>query len=232
MPPITIDGSRMQAELQGFVDRVDQWQETEGSFFRVVDYKTGRKDFDYCDIFNGIGLQMLLYLFALEEGGEKILGAASVPAGVQYFPARVPVLSADGSLTDEQAEKLRAKEWRRKGLLLDEEPVLQAMEPGEAPARMCYTVQRDGSRSGDLATREQMRTLRAYVYRVLARLVDEIASGNVTPNPYTRGTSHNACAFCPYGTVCHRDEVEGRRNYKAMTSQRFWEEVGKEKSHG
>lgn len=232
MPPITIDGSRMQAELQGFVDRVDQWQETEGSFFRVVDYKTGRKDFDYCDIFNGIGLQMLLYLFALEEGGEKILGAASVPAGVQYFPARVPVLSADGSLTDEQAEKLRAKEWRRKGLLLDEEPVLQAMEPGEAPARMCYTVQRDGSRSGDLATREQMRTLRAYVYRVLARLVDEIASGNVTPNPYTRGTSHNACAFCPYGTVCHRDEVEGRRNYKAMTGQRFWEEVGKEKSHG
>ena len=28
----------------------------------MMDYKTGRKDFDYCDVFNGVGLQLLLYL--------------------------------------------------------------------------------------------------------------------------------------------------------------------------
>ena len=57
--------------------------------------------------------------------------------------------------------------------------------------------------------------------------------GDVKANPYSRGTSHNACAFCPYGSICHPDTVEGRRNYKAMSSQRFWEEIGKEmQKHG
>ena len=232
MPPIIIDGADMNAELRGFVDRVDQWQSLGSNYFRVVDYKTGRKDFDYCDVYNGVGLQMLLYLFALESGGQEVLGGKSVPAGVQYFPARMPVMSADGQLTEEEAEKLRMKEKRRKGLILDDEQVLQAMEPGENPQRMSYSVRKDGTRSGDLASREQLDQLKVYVYKVLRNLVNDIASGSVTPNPYTRGTSHSACAFCPYGAVCHQDEVEGRRNYKTMTAQRFWEEIGKEDSHG
>ena len=233
MPPIAIEGAKMGAELRGFVDRVYQWQGAGGNFFRVVDYKTGRKDFDYCDVFNGVGLQMLLYLFALESGGEEILGQRPVPAGVQYFPARMPVMAADGRLSDEETEKLRAKEKRRKGLLLDDESVLQAMEPGEEPQRLSYTIRKDGSRSGDLASREQLGLLKRYVYRVLRNLVNDIASGNVEPDPYTRGTSHNACAFCPYSAVCHKDEVTGRRNFKAMTAQRFWEEIGKEeREHG
>lgn len=233
MPPIAIDGAKMNAELRGFVDRVDQWQGLGSNYFRVVDYKTGRKDFDYCDVYNGVGLQMLLYLFALESGGQEILGGRSIPAGVQYFPARIPVMGADGRLDEAEAEKIRLKEKRRKGLLLDDEQVLQAMEPGESPQRMNYSVRKDGSRSGDLASREQLGILKVYVYKVLRDLVNDIASGNVMPNPYTRGSSHSACAFCPYGAVCHQDEVSGRRNYKTMTAQRFWEEIGKEgKEHG
>ena len=71
------------------------------------------------------------------------------------------------------------------------------------------------------------------MFRYLSKMVEDIASGNVAPNPYQRGSSHNACTFCPYGSVCHKDTVEGRRNYKAMSAQRFWEEIEKEeKSHG
>ena len=73
-----------------------------------------------------------------------------------------------------------------------------------------------------------MQLLKGYVFALLGKMVDDISSGCVEPNPYTRGTSHNACTFCPYGAICHRDEVPGRRNYKTMTAQRFWEEIGKE----
>ena len=68
MPAIEIPARDMAARLLGFVDRVDRFQVGQANFFRVVDYKTGKKDFDYCDVFNGVGLQMLLYLFALESG--------------------------------------------------------------------------------------------------------------------------------------------------------------------
>ena len=233
LPPISIPNRGMNAILRGFIDRMDAWRVNGNTYYRVVDYKTGKKDFDYCDVFNGVGLQMLLYLFALKESGGDLLGERPVAAGVQYFPARVPYISAEGLLSDEEAEQLRQKEWKRRGLLLNDEQVLHAMEPGEGRNRLCCTVKKDGSITGDLADREQLKMLEEYLYRILSGMVEDIASGNVEPNPYTRGSSHSACAFCPYGAICHRDTVEGRRNYKTMTAREFWERIGKElQGHG
>jgi ATP-dependent helicase/nuclease subunit B len=228
MPPIEIHGNEMDALLRGFVDRVDVWHSENGDFVRVVDYKTGTKDFDYCDVFNGLGLQMLLYLFALEQEGEDLLGANPIPAGVQYFPARIPLLSVDGQMTEEEAAAARAKNWKRKGLLLWDDAALAAMESDDAAYRMPYTRKKDGTISGDIADRDRFNILKSYIFDLLRKLVDGIATGCIEPNPYTRGSSHDACAFCPYGTVCHKFTVENRRNYKAMSAQKFWEEVGKE----
>ena len=233
LPPIAIPNSSMHALLRGFIDRVDVWQSIGSSYYRVVDYKTGKKDFDYCDVFNGVGLQMLLYLFALRSSGDPILGRHPVPAGVQYFPARAPYLPTEGMMDDESAASERKPHWKRKGLLLQDENVLQAMEPGDRPVRMCYTIRKDGTYSGDLADRDQLKLLERYVFHILGKLVEDIASGNVEPNPYTRGSSHSACMFCPYSSICHETTVEGRRNYKTMSSQKFWEEIGKEmQKHG
>jgi ATP-dependent helicase/nuclease subunit B len=228
MDKIDISGHSIPAALRGFVDRVDVWEDNGRNYFRVVDYKTGRKDFDYCDVFNGVGLQLLLYLFALEQGGAHLLGDKPIAAGVQYFPARVPLMTSDGKLSDEEAEEARKKEWKRKGLLLHDEQVLSAMEPDETMQRMSCKRTKEGALIGDIATTEQLRMLRKYVFALLGSMVDEIASGNITPNPYTRGTSHDACRYCPYGSICHRDDVEDRRNYKAMTAQDFWQRVEKE----
>ena len=227
-PAIRVGSEQMEAVLRGFVDRVDVWQAQGCRYFRVVDYKTGKKDFDYCDVFNGIGLQMLLYLFALEQMGQEVTGDNAFSAGVQYFPARVPLLTADGRLSDEEAAQLRAKEWKRKGLLLSDEDVLRAMEPSDDPQRLCCTRKKDGSLQGDLADRDQMRSLESYIRSLLRGMVEQIASGDIQPNPYTRGTAHSACTFCPYGSICHEADVPGRRNYERMTAQRFWEEVERE----
>ena len=232
LPPIVIPNSQMDAILRGFVDRVDVWQSPGSKYYRVVDYKTGKKDFDYCDVFNGVGLQMLLYLFALQESGGQLLGENPIPAGVQYFPARVPYLLTEGAPEPEEMEIERRKLWKRQGLLLNDEAVLQAMEPGEEPKRLPIKLKK-GVLTGDLADREQLKLLKGFVFRVLAGLVEDIASGNVEPNPYTRGSAHDACRFCPYGSICHSANVAGRRNYKMMTAQRFWEEVEMEmKKHG
>ncbi len=227
LPAIPIPNGKINAILRGFVDRVDVWNNGYCSYYRVVDYKTGRKSFDYCDVFNGVGLQMLLYLFALGSSGAEDLGPRPIPAGVQYFPARAPYLPADGRLEAREADLQRQKLWRRSGLLLEDEAVLQAMEPGE-PQRMNYKINKDGTLGGDLADRDRMALLRRYLFRTLASLVEDIASGNVTPNPYTRGASHSACDYCPYGGICHEQDVEGRRNYKAMDAKAFWEYVEKE----
>jgi ATP-dependent helicase/nuclease subunit B len=228
MEPVSIPGAAIDAQIRGFVDRVDVWNDEDRSYFKVVDYKTGRKDFDYCDVFNGIGLQMLLYLYALEDEGQQLLGEHPVPTGVQYFPARVPFVTADGALSDDEGAKAREKNFRRKGLLLDDERVLLAMDQSENIVRLPVKRNKDGCISGDIANSEQFKILKKYVFHILRKLVAQIASGDIEPNPYTRGSSHNACSFCPYGAICHEETVENRRNYQAMNADRFWEEIEKE----
>ena len=228
LPAIPVQGTQKDAMLQGYIDRVDTWNHHGNSYYRVVDYKTGKKDFDYCDVFNGVGLQMLLYLFALAECGENVVGTNPIPAGVQYFPARMSYISADGRMDAVELEKARAKNLVRKGLLLRDRDVLQAMEPGDNPGRLCYGTKKDGTMAGDLADRDQLKLLKQYIQKTLENMVDEIASGRVDPNPYTRGTSHSACDYCPYGSVCREIKEAGRRNYKTMDAQRFWDEIGKE----
>ena len=223
---IPIPNSGMPAVIQGFIDRVDAWQSPGSLYYRVVDYKTGRKNFDYCDVFNGVGLQLLIYLFALRSNGQDLLGPGAVGAGVQYFPARVPYLSADGRLSDEEVQGERLSHWRRQGLLLMDPAVLEAMEPGETPFR-CFQKKK-GELQGEFADRDQLKMLETYLYRVLARLVEDIADGKIDPNPYTRGMEHNPCRFCDYAPVCHPQTVTGRRNYEKMSAPRFWEDVEKE----
>ena len=230
MPPVDCSGTKLQAQLGGFVDRVDSWSVENKNYFRIIDYKTGKKDFDYCDVFNGLGLQMLLYMFALEEHGDKLLGDHPIPAGVQYFPARVPYISTDGQLTDEDVNALREKNWKRRGLLLAEDAVLKAMGAEDSPFRMPFTQKKDGSINGDIANAQQFALLKDYIFGLLKIMVDDIASGNIEPNPYTRGASHNACSFCPYGAICHSASVENRRNYKTMSADMFWQRVEQEVS--
>lgn len=224
MPPIAIPDAAMNAILRGFVDRVDLWQSPGSLYYRVVDYKTGKKDFDYCDVLNGIGLQMLLYLFALKHNGQALLGKNAVGAGIQYFPARAPYLPADHHTEPEEAEKNRQKEWKRKGLLLADEAVLTAMDASDDQSRLDIS-RKGGSLGGNVATREQLGLLEKYVFHILAKLVADIAGGEVTPNPYTRGSNHDACRFCPYGAVCRGSQEETRRSYKTVSSADFWKAV-------
>lgn len=231
MPTIDIPNQGIEAVLRGFVDRVDVWDRGESTYFRVVDYKTGKKDFDYCDVFNGVGLQMLLYLFALEKAGADLIPGKRISAGVQYFPARAPYVNVDGSLNDEEAAQVRKSHWKRSGLLLSDMDSLRAMDDSDKMDILSCKVLKDGTLSGDVADREQLGLLSDYVMHILAKMAEDIACGNITPNPYTRGTSHDACTYCPYGSICHQESVSGRRNYKSMNAQEFWERIRKEVRH-
>ena len=235
--PIPIRGGVMRAFIRGLVDRVDTWRWRNQTYYRVVDYKTGKKDFDYCDVLNGLGLQMLLYMFALEKGGADLVGDNPQAAGVQYFSARVPYVSIDGREDEEKLEKERKANRRHKGLLLNESHVLEAMEPRGGsegrwdPKWLCCKIDSKGNLGGDIANRSQLRKLEHFVMDTLAGMVNEIASGQVDPNPYTRGASHNVCTFCPFGAVCHENEVEGRRNRAAVDAGDFWEEIERRNEH-
>ena len=94
-------------------------------------------------------------------------------------------------------------------------------------------INKDGSISGDLVTREQLKMLKEYIQKTLAKLVNEIASGNVEANPYYRGEMLNACLYCPYKSVCHPLENAQFRALATTSFGTFWEKMETEMSdHG
>lgn len=78
----------------GSVDRVDIMPRADITYLRIIDYKTGTKQFKLSDILYGINLQMLLYLHSIEASGCDKYGEI-VPAGILYMPATVPYISSD-----------------------------------------------------------------------------------------------------------------------------------------
>ena len=51
-----------QISVEEKIDRVDVMEKPSGKYIRVVDYKTGSKDFKLSDVLYGLNMQMLLYL--------------------------------------------------------------------------------------------------------------------------------------------------------------------------
>ena len=224
LPPVEVEqGVRLR--LTGFVDRVDQWLHNGKRYLRVVDYKTGKKSFDFADVEDGRGLQMLLYLFALSREGERVFGPGEiVPAGVLYVPVRTPLVDGERGMTDEEIQSSRDRLLRRQGLVLDDPEVLSAMEHAEKSYRFLPVGMGRGG-TDSLVTPDQMEALDGYVTASLRRAAGELAQGNIDADPYWHNADKNPCRWCDYRAACHFEEGCGdlRRFRRGVGAKEFWQ---------
>ena len=231
LPAIIVREGGATLSVSGKVDRVDGWLHDGKLYLRVVDYKTGKKSFDLTDIRYGLGIQMLLYLFTLQQEGQDYFGHPIVPCGVLYQPARSVILPRERNITDEKLKADMRSALRRTGLVLSEPEVLQAMEHSalETPCYLPVSVKKDGSLSGDIATAAQLGHLGRYVEKLLHQITGEIAQGNIDADPYTRGPQDSACTYCAFASACYFDESRDRRRQLRKTdSGEFWALMEKE----
>lgn len=107
--PLRVSGKLGEGRLDGTVDRADLWKGPQGDFLRIVDYKSGTKSFDYTDLAGGVGMQLLLYLFALEQSGISQQTEHPIPAGACIFRPN----GKSNQRTGRSAEKRRMPSERR-----------------------------------------------------------------------------------------------------------------------
>lgn len=235
LPAITIRQDDTELALRGKADRVDGWLHDGKLYLRVVDYKTGKKSIDLGDLQAGLGIQMLLYLFALVRHGEERFGYPVEPAGVLYLPAREVILRADRSVSEEKRQELMQKQLRRSGMVLNEPQVLRAMEHSalESPCFLPLHVSKDGTLGGDLVSAAQMGKLSRYMDQLLHRIASELRRGNVDADPYSRGPQKTACTYCPFAGACFFDEKrDGHRYLKSTAPEEFWAFIDKTTQQG
>ncbi|MFQ9894729.1 MAG: PD-(D/E)XK nuclease family protein [Lachnospira sp.] len=53
--------------MQGKIDRIDICEDDNNVYVRVVDYKTGKSDFDLLKTFYGLKLQLVTYMKAAQH---------------------------------------------------------------------------------------------------------------------------------------------------------------------
>lgn len=239
LPPVRFTSDGVTISLSGFVDRVDGWERDGKLYLRVVDYKTGRKVFDWSDVFHGMGLQMLVYLAALEEKGEGLFGREIVPAGALYLPAREVVVAGSADMSDAAVAAAAEKQLCRRGVVLDDAAVLDAMERPEG-GEYRYLPLKISSRTGAISSEalvgaEKLGRLERYVKQVLRDLAGEMARGTITADPFWRGEQKNACLYCDYAAACQFREGRGgdrRRRIKSMKQAQFWAELDRKEGRG
>ncbi len=190
--------------VRGMVDRIDTAQIGQETFVRVVDYKTGTEgnSFEFSDLAGGRKLQMLLYLSAVLKSGGKLLSTDRVllPAGVLYVPAVASSGTGESSSDRSDALASQKKKLKMSGLLLEEKPVLQQMEPelkGEFLPVSLKAKTGDFGEEGRVVSRDDFRQIFAYIDGRIKQMVMELYEGNIRVRPL-----QGACRYCPYGAVC------------------------------
>lgn len=204
----TEDGATVT--VGGTIDRVDIFRRPDGrSFVRVIDYKTGGKDFKLGDVLYGLNMQMLVYLAALVQSGKRF------PAGILYVPAAEPSVSAERGATPEEIRRASQKELRMSGLVLDDSEIIEAMEAGAKGIFIPAALKKDGtpdSHSSVLPDEKLVRVLE-YSKRLIATMGRELLRGEATARPNMKNRS--ACQYCPYGAVCGKElgerDIENER---------------------
>ena len=241
LPAVTIQESDTTMSVGGKVDRVDGWVHDGKLYLRVVDYKTGKKKFDLSDLQYGLGIQMLLYLFTLQNEGESYFNMPIVPAGVLYMPARDEILRQERNISPEKLQQAMEKELRRSGMVLSQPEVLQAMEHSalESPCYLPVHVGKEGNISGSIATTTQLGKLGRYVDKLLHEIARELSQGIIDADPCSHGPQDNACTYCEFASACCFEDGRGSDRMRPIGKVEpdvFWQfvekKIGEEGAHG
>ena len=216
----TPDGK--QITVEGTVDRIDVLDRDGERFVRVVDYKTGSKDFALCDVYYGINIQMLVYLFSIQQEGRGEL-SKTVPSGVLYMPAKNSVLKMEREDTPEEVEDAKRRSFRMNGLLLDDPAVLNAMEPGLGGFYIPAKQGKDGP-SGSLASLAEFGVIKNHIDSLLVGIAKELSGGKIAALPY-RKNSASPCDFCRYKGICRRSENAPFVEHESFRDKVFFDKV-------
>ncbi len=190
--------------MNGIVDRVDLLKKDGKIYVRIVDYKTGTKNFSLDDLSLGLNTQMLIYLFALCSAEN---GRNTVPAGVVYLSSNIPTLEL-GDYADTQSVLDMAQDaLDRSGLLLSEEEILKSMNDELSPKFLAGVKKtRDGRLSGKaLISADGFEKLRDEIEKTIIAIAEKMKSGRADAEPLTHKGS-SPCDWCEMKPVCRRIE--------------------------
>lgn len=193
--PTVWEENGFKVVLKGKIDRVDRF----GDYLKVVDYKTGTKEFNLGDILHGKNLQPFIYILMLRNAGVGE-GCAAL-----YIPAKAEFITSATPKNDEEAKSERRESVKRIGIVRSEADLLNALEHDCTSQKARWLPLNYDKRSGVLkldsspvASKDQLDKIISYTEKKIKQFATSVTSGDIDISP----CGEKACSYCPYKTVC------------------------------
>lgn len=225
-PPIKIIlNNGEEINLVGKIDRVDELEEGEDRYIRIIDYKSGNKSISLTDIYYGLQLQLMVYLDAILEScteGEINLK----PAAILYCRIDDPIAKFSEDQEDDIVKESILKELRMKGLVIKDSHIIKEMdkslENGERSSSLVIpaNLTKDGKigKNTSGVTYEEFDILRKYVKQTIKNLCEDMLGGNIMIAPY-KNKNATSCDFCSYSVICQFDSSLKDNKYKILNNK-------------
>ena len=184
--------------IKGSIDRVDTYTENGIQYVRVVDYKSGTKDFCLSDILHGLNLQMFVYLFTLCESDNELSG---IEAGVLYMHAARKVYNTERNVKN--FNKSDNDEFRMKGIVLNEEShsIAEHMDRELSNKYIPVSVS-NGELKGNIVSLADLGRISKKINELIVSMGDNLHMGYISQNPADSPHHDKTCEYCDYKDVC------------------------------
>jgi len=221
--PFTVKLDDGTVEFCGKIDRVDKLDADGKRYIRVVDYKTGIKDFRLNDVINGVNMQMLLYLVSIWRNGTGEYRNVT-PAGVLYFPARIEPMKSDREADVDTRTRNRYMNTKMRGMLVEDEQIIRRMDKkGEGLYLPINYDKKTGELKGNLISLEALGRLASKMDEIIKDMGNSLHAGKVDPRPLMGGGHTNTCLYCDYGDIC----MQRKPNYRYIEDLKHHECIEK-----
>lgn len=215
--------------VRGIIDRIDICNDLDKAYVRIIDYKTGKTNFDIKSIYNGYNMQMIIYAIAAMQFTDN----ADI-SGIYYTSVRDEIKKLNNKITEDNI-----KEANEKALVLD--GITFAEEDEKAINNLLYNIDNEFFKNGEstftklslddksqkikgLRTSDEINGLIKFVADTIVKADSKIRSGDISMSPYPVSTQSNACSYCPYSAVCRFDgENCHTRELETISDKEIWE---------
>lgn len=218
--------------MKGKIDRIDVYEDEDSVYVRVVDYKSGKSDFDLVRTYYGLKMQLVMYMrAAMQIEEKKHPGKKIVPAGILYYNIDNPLIELSEDAGEDVEDKIY-ESLRMQGLVNSDGFIARNMDLNASkkspvvPVTFNKEGELDAGKSHTIST-GQFKTLNDYMAKKSANIGANIMSGDIEVNPYEDGT-RSSCDYCPYGAVCgFAPDLTGKgyRRIKKLNDEVIWDNM-------
>ncbi len=218
---VPVSGSNVRLTCHGRIDRADIAETEEGAFLKIVDYKTGAKKFRASAVYEGIELQLPVYMEAAIGALKEKFGGRLAPGGMFYLPVQDPVMSVE---TVRKQENAWQKSYMPSGLIRADQVKLfdESLGAGASSEVVPAGYKKDGSftATSGVADKEEFAAIGNYGKRKVKELGSRILSGEIPLQPL-RFQDRTPCMYCEFRKACGFDiRIPGCRERVSVISDR------------